>query len=114
MDNSLFARLGYDPVRIHAHFFGQPAPGGIAQIGGPARAEEAPGDGPEPASVASADRRAGAEDQPTGSAAAPATPQDGEEAAAPAADAGGSPPGPAPEDSPLHDAADGLPPVRRN
>ena len=78
MDDSLFARLGYDPLRIHAHFFGQPAPGGIARIGGPARAEEAPGDGPEPASAVSADRPAGAEDQPTGSAAAPIPPHDGE------------------------------------
>jgi hypothetical protein len=63
MTDSLFARLGNDPTRIFAHFYGQPAPGGIARLGGPAMTEEAPGDGPEPAFVASADRPPGAEGQ---------------------------------------------------
>jgi hypothetical protein len=105
MDDSLFARLGNDPTRIFAHFYGQPAPGGIARLGGLAKPEEVPGDGPAPASAASADRPPGAEDEPTGSAAAPELPpQDREVAAASAADGGGSPPGAAPEDGSLHQA----------
>lgn len=68
MDDSLFARLGYDPARIHAHFYGQPAPGGIARLGGPAKAEEVTGGGPGPASAESAEPPSGAEAGPTGMA----------------------------------------------
>src|SRR5688500_8736611 len=116
MDDSLFARLGNDPTRIFTHFYGPPAPGGICRLGGLAKAEEVPGDGPAPAEpveapAASADRPAGAGGEPTGSAAAPDPPQDGEVAAAPAADGGGSPPGAAPDDGPLHQAPPGPPPL---
>ena len=62
MDDSIFARLGYDPVRIHAHFHGQPAPGGIARFGSPARTVEVKG-APPPDSAAEAPPEAG--DAPT-------------------------------------------------
>ena len=44
MNDSLFARYGYDPVRIHTLIHGHPpAPGGIARLGGPPpEAEPAP------------------------------------------------------------------------
>ncbi len=110
MDDSFFARFGHDPVRIFTHFYGPPAPGGVVRLGGPARAEEAPGDGSAPASVAGADRPPGAEEGPTGSAAAPELPaQYGEGAAAPAADGGDTLPGAEPGDSFPHPAANGAP-----
>ena len=77
MDDSLFARLGYDPTRIFAHFYGQPASGGICRLGGLARTEEVPGDGPAAVSAASADWPPGAKEEPTGSAAAPVPPPAG-------------------------------------
>lgn len=62
MDDSLFARLGYDPVRIHTHLYGAPpVPGGIVQLSPRGAAPETgaeagpPGSGPasaEPAPVA--------------------------------------------------------------
>jgi len=70
MDDSLFARLGYDPVRIHAHFHGQPALGGVARLGNRAKAQEAPRDGPEPVFTAAA----GADDRPAALAEAPDSP----------------------------------------
>jgi len=68
MDDSLIARLGYDPVRIHAHLIGRPPPQGIAILGTP---PEPPGDAaadPVPGPLAGA----AAEGAPPAGAADPA------------------------------------------
>ena len=48
MDDSLFARLGNDPMRIHAHFYGQPNPGGIARFNPASARVEVKGEGAAP------------------------------------------------------------------
>jgi len=104
MDDSTFAKLGFDPIRIHAHFYGQPAPGRIARFspaGAPVEVkDQTPAPLPEQTEPST-----GTEDAPEVERVSENPPRDGEVAAAPAADGGGSDPGAAPAPRPLHHSA---------
>jgi hypothetical protein len=71
MDDSIFAKLGYDPVRIFAHFHGQPAPGGIARFAPASAPVEVKGEDAAPAADAQAPPPEGEGDPRQGGGGAP-------------------------------------------